>query len=653
MFLIVSLAIISLPSFAAAPPNIILITLDTTRADRMGFLGSKLGLTPNLDLLAKQGIVFPRAYAHVPLTVPSHATILTGTYPQFSQVRDMGDRLGADIPYLPDILHHHGYRTAAFVGSQVLDPKGVAVPGFDRGFDSYDAGFHSRGRGEDRYHSVERRATEVLDRAATWLDHHPKEPFFLWIHLYDPHDPYDPPMPFKAKYAGALYDGEIAYTDFAVGKLLTTLHSQHLYDGALIVVVADHGEALGEHGERSHGLFLYDETIHVPLMIKLPAERGAGMQIGDRVGLVDIAPTLLSEVEIQVPSKIQGMSLLNLVKAKSAREAANSIGPERPAYAETDYPYRAFGWSPLQAFRKGKYTFIKAPERELYDQSTDSGSLHNLASSSKAVADTMALQLDEFHRKTSNEIITQAGIDAEHAEQLEALGYVASGVPHPGMPGKETGPDPKEKIETANQLHEALLAMEEDRYEEAIPRLENVLKQEPDLPLANLELGRAWNRLKNYHRALPWLQRAIKLTPESGRAHFELGMALVETNDWAGAAPQLETALIHTPESDELEFDLATVYEQLGRTSDAERAFQSALRLNPNNYRANLLYGRLLGMRGDPMSALPYLQKAIEINPQLPDGHKFLSNVYLELGRENDASAERKEAERLQLHENP
>jgi len=352
----------SLASFAK-PVNIILITLDTTRADRMGFLGSKRGLTPNLDSLAQQAAVFPRAYSQVPLTTPSHATILTGTYPQFNHVSDLGSPLEKDLPYLPDILRQHGYRTAAFVGSEVLDPKSAAAPGFDRGFETYDAPFHIRGQGEDRYHSVERRGMMVVDSASAWLDQHPRGPFFLWLHFYDPHDPYDPPPPFKTQYAASPYDGEIAYVDSAVGRLLTTLRSRGLYDQSLIVAVADHGEAFGEHGEWSHGLFLYDETIHVPLLIKLPGTGSPHSRIETRVGLVDIAPTLLQEAGIAAPAAMQGQSLLELIKTKS-----NAAAQDRPEYAETDYPYRAFGWSSLRSWRAGKYLYIDAPQRELYDQ---------------------------------------------------------------------------------------------------------------------------------------------------------------------------------------------------------------------------------------------------------------------------------------------
>src|SRR5215475_805315 len=236
---------------ASSRPNVVLITLDTTRADRMGFLGSDRSLTHNLDRLAHQATVFARAYAQVPLTTPSHAAILTGTYPQFSHVNYMGDPIGKGLPYLPAILHKYGYKTAAFVGALVLDPTKLA-PGFERGFDVYDAGFHRRRPGEDNYHSLERRGGEVLNRALAWLGQHQSHPFFLWIHLYDPHDPYSPPEPYRTHYQAAPYDGEIAYTDSVVGRLIIALRTQGLFDRSVVAVMADHGEAFGEHGEQHH-----------------------------------------------------------------------------------------------------------------------------------------------------------------------------------------------------------------------------------------------------------------------------------------------------------------------------------------------------------------------------------------------------------------
>src|ERR1700680_1162639 len=320
-------------------PNVILITLDTTRADRMGFLGSKRGLTPNLDAMARQGIVFTRAYSHVPLTTASHATILTGTYPQFNHVNDFGVPLSPKLPYLPDLLHQHGYQTGAFVGSLILDPLDGTAPGFDRGFDVYDAGVPRPRHGADRYKTVERRAEVVVNHALGWLSQAANKPVFLWVHLYDAHDPYAPPSPYQERFASQPYDGEIAYADACVGKLLDALRKHGLYDETLIAVMADHGESLGAHGESTHGVFLYDETLHVPLLIKLPLNRAAGRRVETRAGLVDVAPTILGAAGVTPPAEMQGQSLLEPKAAVdpngSATVSSHAVASQedRPAYA--------------------------------------------------------------------------------------------------------------------------------------------------------------------------------------------------------------------------------------------------------------------------------------------------------------------------------
>jgi arylsulfatase A-like enzyme/Flp pilus assembly protein TadD len=644
LFLWVSCAL----SFAAAPrPNVILITLDTTRADRMGFLGSKRGLTPNLDALAQKGVVFTRAYSHVPLTTASHATILTGTYPQFNHVNDFGVPLAARLPYLPDLLRQHGYHTAAFVGSLILDPLDGMAPGFDRGFDTYDAGFRLRARGADRYKTIERRAGEVIDRALAWLSKYPRGPFFLWIHLYDAHDPYDPPPPYKTRYASQPYDGEIAYTDSSVGRLLTALRTRGLYDGSLIAVMADHGEAFGEHGERTHGIFLYDETIHVPLLFKLPGDRWAGRRIEARVGLVDFAPTVLREVGIQVPDAMQGEPLLALMKPPVAKAGAAAAAPDRPAYAETDYPHRAFGWSSLRALRAGKYLYIQAPERELYDQPADPQALHNLAPNTKAVTDTLASQLDGIRGKTGQALTELAGLDPEQVQKLQALGYVASDTSKPGAKASDTGPDPKGKIEIANLLHDAMLDVEDARYQDAIPRLQQVLAEQPEMAIAQLQLGIAEGRLKNYDKALGPLRKAVQLLPDSGMGHYELGLALFETGDWKSAAPQFEAAIARAPNWTDAHFSLAAVYARIDRVPDAMTELDAALGSKPDHYRANLLRGRILSLQGNPAAALGNLEKAVQVQPDSREAHLFLAEAYAQLGRETDAQRERARAQQL------
>jgi arylsulfatase A-like enzyme/Flp pilus assembly protein TadD len=646
-------------------PNVILITLDTTRADRMGFLGSERGLTPNLDALARQSVVFTRAYSQVPLTTASHATILTGTYPQFHQVNDFGVPLAEDLPYAPYIFRGNGYHTAAFVGSLVLDPEARSAPGFERGFDTYDAGFHRRRPGEDRYHAIERRGGEVVAHALAWLNVHQKGPFFIWVHLYDAHDPYDPPEPYKSRYASAPYDGEIAYEDSAVGKLLSQLRARGLYDGALIAVMADHGEALGDHGETTHGIFLYDETIRVPLLFKLPRERSAGKRIESRAGLVDVLPTILEAVGIAIPHDVQGESLLSMfeptmlkptmLKSAPAGQAGTATGkaPEtaqdRPAYAESDYPHRTFGWSSLRALRTGKYLFIEAPHKELYDQSADPKAEHNLSATSVAVTDTLASQLDAFRQKTGTaKGAPKVSTDPDLQERLNALGYVANDSSASSMPGiKDTGADPKDKVEVVNLLHRAEMLKEEMRFAEAVPLLEQVIGLEPNLPIAYLQLGTALSSLKDYEKALPILRKAVEMRPDLTVPRYQFGSALFETGDFAAAAVQFETAVERSPNWAEAHFSLATAYARADRLPDAISEYTKVIDLRPKHYGAHLLLGRALALSGNPAAAVPNLVTAAELQPTSPEPHRFLADAYVQLGQQADADRERAAARRL------
>jgi len=637
------------PNTAASPsPNIVLITLDTTRADRMGFLGSERGLTPNLDGLARRGVVFSRAYAQVPLTTPSHATILTGTYPGFNHVNYMGDALGKALPFLPDILHRNGYRTAAFVGALVLDPRKLA-PGFERGFDTYDAGFHRRRGSEDRYVSLERRGEEVVNRALAWLDKQPAGPFFLWVHLYDPHDPYSPPEPYKTRYQEKPYDGEIAYTDSVVGRLITGLRTRGLLDSALLAVMADHGEAFGEHGENHHGIFLYDETIHVPLLFKLPGQHPS-RKVESGVGLVDVAPTILRAAHLPVPPLMQGESLLSFMKLDQAGAASqpSDSNLQRSVYAESAYGHLSFGWSTLRAWRTGKYLYIEAPERELYDQSVDPLAAHNLAPDSKAVADTAAAQIAEFNRMiTKGSAAEKTQLSPEQNESLNALGYLSSDSGISNAADNEGGPDPKERIRIANLLYEALVDMEQEQFQEAVPILEQVLKQEPNTPIAFLQLGRAYMALKEYQKAVTPLRSLVEKKPDDAFARYELGCALVKTGNWDEALPHFEAAVSQMTGSAMMHFYLALVYQRTSRMDEATKEFQSALRLDPNNFPANLLLGRLFVMQQRAADALPYLRKAVKQRPDSIDAHRFLADVYAELGQQENSGRELTEAERL------
>jgi len=613
----------------------------------MGFLGSSRGLTPNLDGLAHQATVFSRAYAQVPLTTPSHAAILTGTYPQFSHVNYMGDPLSKGLPFLPEILHRNGYKTAAFVGALVLDPTKLA-PGFERGFDVYDAGFHRRRPGEDNYHSLERRGEEVLSRALAWLRKHPSGPFFLWIHLYDPHDPYTPPEPYRTRYQAEPYDGEIAYTDSIVGRLITDLRRRGLFDGSLIAVMADHGEAFGEHGEQHHGIFLYDETIHVPLLFKLPGQRSA-TRVETRVGLADVAPSILRGLGRPVPDAMQGQSLLQFMMPDKAQRPGQQtdLNSQRAIYSETGYGHLSFGWSVLKAWRAGNYLYVDAPERELYNQATDPAAMHNLAGDSKAVADTAAAQMAEFRRKTVGENTEKTRLTAAQAESLHALGYLGSESAAANDPSGEVGADPKEKIAIANLLYEALIHTENGRYQEAVPILEEVLRQEPHAGVAYLQLGRAYVSLKEYQKAIAPLQRVVETTPDNSLARYELGCALVKTGQWNEAAPQFEAAVSQMDSSSMMHFYLALVYEKTSRNDQALAEFQNAVRWDPENFPANLMLGRMFVKHDKPADALRYLQKAATLRPDATDPHQFMADAYTQLGKQASASRELSEAERI------
>jgi choline-sulfatase len=640
------------------PPNIILITLDTVRADRMGFLGSHRGLTPTLDSLARQSVVFTRAYSQVPLTAPSHATILTGTYPQFHQVQDFEMPLGKDLPYAPAILRAHGYHTAAFVGSMVLDPGlGLAV-GFDRGFDTYDAGFHplsptgDRYKEEDRYKSEERRADDVVAHALGWLQQHSGAPFFMWVHLYDPHDPYDPPEPYKSKYAAAPYDGEIAYTDSAVGKFLRQLRTRGFFDGALVAVMADHGESLGDHGEDFHGFFLYDETIHVPLLIKLPGETSAGKRIETRVELVDVLPTILEAVGIAIPQEVQGESLLGMMNAEAARgrqrAPAAVMSPDRPAYSETDYAHLAYGWSSLQALRTGKYLYVDAPRPELYDQTTDPKAQHDLTKKSAAVTDTIRSQLNAFRQKTSStRELPKLVRDPEAEQKLAALGYVASDPNASKTSAKDLGADPKDKIETANLMHRENVLQEEGNCSQAVPLLRQLIVKEPGMVPLYRKLCKCLILMKEYQQAVPVVRKLVELNPDSADAHFQLGGALIAVQDFAAAVPELQYAVAREPQWAKARLTLAYAFTRTHRIPEAVEECNKALEASPDNYEANLLLGRILVLSEDYASAVPKLKKAAALEPNAPEPHQALSAAYRELGQPTEAEKEQSEAKRL------
>jgi arylsulfatase A-like enzyme len=546
----------------AAKPNIVLITLDSTRADRMGFLGARSGLTPSLDGIARQGMIFAQAYAQAPLTVVSTATILTGTYPQTHRASDFSVPLATTLPYLPDLLHSSGYRTAAFVGSILLDPRNGPFQGYDRGFDVYDAGFHQGQHGENRFQSVERHGDQVVARATTWVASNKQRPFFLWVHLQDAHAPYV-----------TSYDHAVSTADAAVGKLITFLRSQSLYDDTLIVIAASQGESLDAHGEDTHGIFLYDETIHVPLVLKLPKSQTAGKQIGQQIGqqiknrarLLDIAPTVLAAAGIAVPAQMQGQSLLRIAQASSQAD--------QPAYARSELPQQGFGCSVLESWRAGKYLYIREPKPELYDVSADPNATRNLAQSAKATLETMASQLQAFDSRIGNELgkSNGSGLTSSEMQKLASLGYVGLEKGGAGINAATEGTDPKDVIAVVNKTLSAILVLDDGKPEKAIPALRQVLASQPTGYLPQYALGVALVQQQQYAEAIGYLHKAIELQPDSAWAHYAMGLSLMKTGDFKTAAVHLEIASGRLPKLAALHSALAEVYGRLGRNADAAR----------------------------------------------------------------------------------
>jgi arylsulfatase A-like enzyme/Tfp pilus assembly protein PilF len=557
----VGLILLSLSfSFAAgAPkPNLVLITLDSTRADRMGFLGAKGGLTPNLDRLAGESIVFEHAYAQAPASVVSHATILSGGYPQSTGMSEIGGTLTPSLLYLPELLKSQSYRTAAFVGSIDLDPQNGLAQGFDRGFQTYDAGFRPAILGDARPPVTERRGDQVLARAVAWLDHNAQGQgqFFLWVHISDAGAP------------AASYNSAITAADSAVGKLISALQQRKIYGNTAVIVVADHGESLGAHGEDTHGVFLYDETIHVPLLIKLPEGqpdvKPPSTRVAAKVRLVDIAPTLLEIAAIPVPSQMPGQSLLRIAKAGGG-------GGDQAVYSRSDLPQRGFGWSPLESWRAGKYLYIRAPKPELYDLTADPGATHNLAQSSKATLDTIAAQLDNFDRRFSGEAgKTCADLSSSEMQKLASLGYAGLQKSTCSV-ATVAGTDPKDKMAIANKVMETASARDQSKPERVIAALTPVVSADPNLYLAQYTLGAALARKAQYTEAVKHLHAAIELQPDSAWAHYEMGASLLRAGDFKTAIVHLEIATGRLPTFGAAHLALAEAYEHTGRADDAKR----------------------------------------------------------------------------------
>src|SRR6266852_5654551 len=447
------------------PPNVVLITIDTVRPDHLGCYGYKFIETPYLDALAAAGVRFTNAYTPVPITLPAHSVMLTGTYPMRTGMHDFsGNRLNASQPTLATLLHAKGYTTGAVLGSAVLDSRF----GLNRGFDFYYDHFDFSRLDERNIDAMMRPGNEVVNHALSWLEVNRRKPFLLWVHLYDAHHPYNPPSPYREKYRTHLYDGGIAFVDAQVGRLVASLKAKGIYDRTLIVVAGDHGEGLGEHGEKTHGFFIYDTTLHVPLIFKLPADAGKQKPVvSESANLADLLPTILDVLGAGKPKELQGRSLVEAMKGKTA-------GAPVENYAETYLPRIHFNWSELRGVRFRQYHFIDAPRPELYDLTADPHELKNLYSLQRAVSNEMRKRLGQliaqYTPAAGEKTAESTGLDPALMERLKSLGYVAVAGGGDEVLSDRRLADPKDRVEVYELVSDALNDSQRGHYSESIAK---------------------------------------------------------------------------------------------------------------------------------------------------------------------------------------
>jgi len=570
-----------------AKPSVILITIDTLRADHVGCYGAQTVKTPTLDALAHDGVVFERAISQVPLTWPSHAVILTGTYPFQNGVQDFtGQPLGPQFRSVAQAFQQAGYATGAVVSAFVLDRSW----GLARGFDFYDDAFSAETFAQKDIGLVDRRAGESVVHAIAWLKKTPRRPFFLWLHLYDPHSPYDPPEPYRSEYSSHLYDGEIAYADHELGTLMTWLRQNHLYDSSLIVALSDHGESLGEHGEDEHGFFLYNATVHVPLIVKPPA--GSGIPAARRpepVETVAVAPTLLQLAGLKgstdaIHAQFQSHALLGTL-------SGTGQPAKDPAYSETFYPFSSFGWSPLHAIESERFHFIEAPKPELYDLETDPGETLNIAAEQPATVAVLREKMQALlaHNPFTREEGGAGNLSPDAQGKLRALGYFGFRAAVSPEALKQGLPDPKDKLWEFNSILKAEDAFQRKDDDQAEALLTEIQQKDPQIYVIPFLLGESALRRQNWDRAADQLRRCLALNPNFDNAMTGLARAL----------------------------------SKLGRVDDARGWLDKALQSNPQNYRAWYETG-LLQAKSYPAAALASYQKAIAIQPNYPPGQREL-----------------------------
>lgn len=625
--------------------NLVVITLDTTRADRIGAYGARDVETPVTDKLADEGVLFEQAVSVAPLTLPAHSSMFTGKFPPEHGVRDNGGFfLGPEQLTLAEVLKTRGYRTGAFVGAYVLDSKWGINQGFDTFFDDFDL---SRTRAVS-LSGIQRPGNEVVDKALPWIQNAKAAPFFAWIHLYDAHSPYRPPEPFLSRYKGHPYNGEIAFADSQVGRVIAELQSLGLYDRTVVLIMGDHGESLGDHGEGAHGFFVYNSVTHVPFVVRAPFNQLQHRRVADPVRSVDVMPTALDLLGIPAPKDISGVSLVPLM-AGTTREM------NLDAYSEALYPLHHYGWSDLRALRAGRYKVIDAPRPELYDLERDPQEHTNLFAQRSTIADGMLNQLRSLEQRFNKSVAAMpAGdIDPEARERLAALGYVGSFVANASDP--RTGrADPKDKIGLFNKLGTATDLSREDEgpdqpnFDKIVGLLNDVLREDPAVIDAWFMLGTQYLRHGAPAKAVEYFKHTLTLKPDYDLAVFNLAQAYRRMGDDDAALAGFEHYLTIDPKDPFVQYQIGEIWLDRGDLARAEQVFRRALEIDPRVAAAKNALGVIALQRGDPATAERLIREAIAAKEDLRLAHFNLALLAEQRG--DKVLAEREYFEELKRH---
>jgi choline-sulfatase len=611
-------------------PNIILISVDTLRADRLRANSPSAEATPNIDKLLDGGTSFSQETSMVPLTLPSHVSTLTSTYPFVTGVEDNGDRLAPGAVTLAGTLRSHGYHTAAFLGSFVLDRRF----GLDQGFDTYDSPSASLNSDSSDPGDIKRKGEAVAEAGEMWLNTHADRPFFLFLHIYDLHTPYNLTAAEEAKY-GKGYDGELRYIDHVIGDVWDYLAAHDLVDKSLIVFTSDHGEGLGDHGEITHGFFIYQSTLHVPLIIHWPAGRALMPERVDTPAtLLDLSPTILDAVRLAVPQAMQGKSLLA------------AAGSRRDIFSESLYPRKHFGTSALASLRSGHYKYIEAPRPEFYDLAQDPGELTNLYAGRASIASAYRerlTQLRQIYKPRAQG--AQNVLSPEAIERLHALGYLtgSNSAPSPAT----SAVDPKDRIANYEEYGRAISLATLGQLEEANSALKAILARNQGLSDVRLTLGLNQQRMGKDAEAIDQFRAVLAVDPASAIAHFDVGLSYYNLRQYDKADKELNVALAITPGYAKAELLLARTLAQKGEYDQAAAEFNHILEQTPDSYGAHDGLGTLAAMRGDWNESEKQLKAALSIEPAAAETHNTLGNVYLRKGEMTLARSEFEESVRL------